>query len=265
VGSGIGTTWRRRRQRSTILREVVDSVRAMPHGMSQSRVREMLADELRRRDLSPPVTEFALAAMVKTVLAGDDHTARLKVGVEVGRDLFTRHGGVKDLLLGQPQAHGINLVVQNPIILEPDRSQAPLQVELDRAVALERQRGLDEAEVAVLPGIREIFVRLSRDGAGDDNRVWAAIGDNYRIGSLATSDGRLFDAASCGVRLGWRHALVVAPGRDRGRQAAADAVLRFLRGHVRVDAGWPWSGSARYGWRTSTVPSSRCGSARPVS
>jgi hypothetical protein len=217
----IGVTWRRRRQRSMILREAVDSVRARSHEMSQDRVREMLADELRKRGLNPPASEFALDVMAKTILTGEDHISRLKLGAEVGRDLLSRHSGARNLLVGRPQASGLNLFVQNAIILESDRSQMPLQVQLDQEAVQEWQRLAADATVRFLPGTRELFVLLSHDTAvGNGNAVFISIGDNYRVGTLGKTDGSLFDNA-------------LRDGIAQKRPVVAEAIQE-----VRADGSW---------------------------
>jgi hypothetical protein len=194
----LGAKWRRDRDRVRARRrafnEAVASVRGMSAPKSRDEVRELLAAELRARDVTPP-GEPGLGHLVDRVLADGDlltqlHLAGRGLGLLAGvGGQFTRD--IRDLFQGT----GLNLDLGNasPLFIDCDPSKLGAQVILD----LDAQQLLDprgDRESGPSPDFSEIFVLLTWAAPGRDSGQVAVRAGDHRVGVLAAADSAAFRA-----------------------------------------------------------------------
>lgn len=202
--------WRRRRERSALLADVMERVRVRSAGLSRSQVRELMAAELGSRRLSPPAGEGVLDAMTDSVLAGGDLTTRVRLAGQVVRGMAGKAGGVGRVLTGGLVA-GAGLAVADGIVVRPDMRQSPLSVLGEPERAGPGGDGDAASRVRPLPGRAEIFVLLEE---AEDGCV-AVVAGGRRVGLLTEPGSRLFDE-------------VLRLGREQGRPVVAEAVCERL-------------------------------------
>lgn len=194
--SDLGARFRQDRERARARRLAVDeaigAVRSASAGKSKDEVRQLLAAELRRREITPP-GEPILGHLADRVLADGDVVTRLRLagrglglladlGVTVTRD-------VKELF----RASGLNMDLGDtePLFVrfDPSRSGAPVLLDADAQLWLD---AITEPEAR--PGFCEVFVVLSWAGLGHDGGQAAVRAGDRRVGVLTAADSQDFRA-----------------------------------------------------------------------
>lgn len=192
--TGFTTGWRHERERGRARRlavnQAIAAVRSISAGKSKDEVRELLAAELRTRDITPP-GEPILSHMADRVLANGDVLTRLRLagrglgilgdlGVKVTRDIKEqfRVSGL-DLDLGTTEPLFIHF--------DPSRPGAQAVLDPDAQQWLGTGGGLGPP-----PDFSELFVVLSWAGPGGDSGQVAVRAGDRRVAVLTAADSEDF-------------------------------------------------------------------------
>lgn len=189
-----GARWRQDRERARArrlaIKEATAAVRSVSAGKSKDEVRELLAAELRTRDITPPA-EPVLSHMADRVLADGDVLTQLRLagrglgiladlGAKVTRD-FREQFRVSGL--------DLDLGTTEPLFIHFDPSRPGAQAVLDG----DAQQWLDAStDPGSRPDFSEVFVVLSWAGPGHDNGQIAVRAGDRRIGVLTAADSEDF-------------------------------------------------------------------------
>jgi hypothetical protein len=165
-------------------------VRSVSAGKSKDEVRELLAAELRTRDITPPA-EPILSHMADRVLADDDALTRLRLagrGLGILAELGAK--ATRDIK-EQFQAGGLNLDLGStePLFIhfDPSRPGAPVVLDPDA------QQWFDAStDPESRPDFSEIFVVLSWAGLGRESGQVAVRTGDRRVGELTAADSEDF-------------------------------------------------------------------------
>ena len=180
----------RARAHRLAISEAIAAVRPVSAGKSRDEVRELLAAELRTRDITPPA-EPILSHLADRVLAGDDALTQLRLagrGLGILADL-----GVKATrnIRKQFGAGGLNMDLGDtePLFIQFDPSRPGAPVVLDP----DAQQWFDaNTDPGSRPDFSEIFVVLSwAELESESGQVAVRAGDRH-VGVLTAADSEDF-------------------------------------------------------------------------
>ena len=180
----------RARARRLAVSEAIAAVRSVSAGKSKDEVRELLAAELRTRDITPPADPI-LSHMADRVLAGEDAFTQLRLagrGLGILADLGVKATrGIKE----QVRAGGLNIDLGDtePIFIHFDLSRPGAPVVLD---ADARQWFDANTDAQSRPDFSEAFVVLSWAELGRDSGQAAVRAGDRRVGVLTAADSEDF-------------------------------------------------------------------------
>jgi hypothetical protein len=185
---------RQHRQRARAHRlavnEAIAAVRSVSAGKSKDEVREMLAAELRSRDITPPA-ELILTHMADRVLADDDALTQLRLAGR-GLGMLAELGAkVTRDIKEQFRAGGLNMDLGDtePLFIhfDPSRPGAPVVLDPDA------QQWFDaNTDPGSRPDFSEIFVVLSWAELGRESGQVAVRAGDRRVGALTAADSEDF-------------------------------------------------------------------------
>jgi hypothetical protein len=192
--SDLGARFRQDRERARARRLAVDEAisagRSVSAGKSKDEVRELLAAELLRRDITPP-GEPILSHLADQVLADEDVLTRLRLagrglgiladlGVKLTRDVKERfRAGGLDMDLGDAEPLFVRF--------DPSRAAAPVLLDADAQLWFDASTDPESR-----PGFSEIFVVLSWAGPGHDGGQATVRAGDRRVGVLTAADSQDF-------------------------------------------------------------------------
>ncbi len=208
----------RARARRLAISEAIAAVRPVSAGKSKDEVCELLAAELRTRDITPPA-EPILSHMADRVLAGEDAFTQLRLagrGLGILADLGVK--ATRDIK-EQLRAGGLNMDLGDtePLFVhfDPARPGAPVVLDADA-----RQWFDASTDPQSRPDFSEVFVVLSWAGVGRGSGVAAVRAGDRRVGVLTAADSEDFGS-------------YLDQGSQQNRPVVTEAALEHT-----PEAGW---------------------------